>query len=143
MTTLPCDAEGKRSSVGADDRGHTNSGRPATKLLNPGTDADRDTFGRRSEMVCPPVKRTNENKRHGRESAHRTSKATDTRTLRKFVEVHWDTRVCCYLRQATSRRLRASNRNTSWQDMRTIRTRPSNLLGKVQVAPWSGDHPIN
>ena len=33
-------AEGKWSSAGAGDQGHTNSGSPATKLSNPGTDAD-------------------------------------------------------------------------------------------------------
>ena len=67
-TTLPCDAEGNRSSVGTGDRGHTNSGRPATEqLLHPGQSPIGIRLGVQSCWFGPASECTDENNRHGRE----------------------------------------------------------------------------
>ena len=68
MTTLLYDAGRKRSSVGADDRDHTNSGNLATEQL---PSLGQSLFGIRLDVLScwfgPASERTDENKEHGRE----------------------------------------------------------------------------
>ena len=84
-------------------------------ILHLGTGVERDTSGRRSRVVCPPVERTDENKKHGPQAVILAHPRPPTQRQRQehFTEVHWDTQICCELRKVISRRLRASNRNTS------------------------------
>ena len=94
-------------------------------------------------MVCPQVERTNENKRYGRESAHRNPRPPTQGHQGKFVEVHWDTRVCCELRQVISRRSRTPTRTLHGRTCVQPEMDQAIYLGKNKVAPWSGAHPVN
>ena len=143
----PYNVEGKWSSAGARDQGHTRDGDLATEqLLRLGQSSTGIRLDARlSGMLQGPtgIECTDENRRHGRESAHRNPRPPTQGHQGKFVEVHWDTRVCCELRQVISRRSRTPTRTLHGRTCVQPEMDQAIYLGKNKVAPWSGAHPVN
>ena len=96
----PYNVEGKWSSAGAGDQGHTRDGNLATEqLLRLG----QSSFGIRLDVLScwfgPASERTDENKKHGPQAVILAHPRPPTQRQRQehFTEVHWDTQVCCQL----------------------------------------------
>ena len=135
----PYNVEGKWSSAGAGDQGHTRDGNLATEqLLRLGQsstgirlDADHEWFIHRWSALTRTGGMIREQSHshiqdHGNENYRRiTSRSIGTPALLLTVTGN------------TEKIATDIHKNAHWQHMRTIRTRPSNLLGKVQIAAWS------
>ena len=135
----PYNVEGKWSSAGAGDQGHTRNGNLATQqLLRLGQsstgirlDADHEWFTHRWSALTRTGGMIREQPHshiqdHGHENYRRiTSRSIGTPASLLTVTGN------------TEKIATDIHKNAHWQHMRTIRTRPSNLLGKVQIAAWS------
>ena len=135
MTTLPCDAGGKRSSVGTDDRGHTQQrqscdealkSRNRRRLRYVWTLGCVECF--RAPQVSSALTRTG-----GmiREQPHSHIQDHGHENYRRITSRSIGTPASLLTVIGNTEKIATDiHKNAHWQHMRTTRNGPSNLLGK-------------